>query len=81
MPITINLPTRHNVVGNQRQKLYNLTGTGAADVLATNLNNVQHVNVQLAPANSPTVVAIAAGGLVTFTAAGAWTTPVEVIGN
>ncbi len=80
MPITINPPTRHNIIGNQRQKLYNLTGTGVADILTTGLNIIRQVNVQLAPANSPTVVAIA-GGLVTLTAAGSWTTNVEVIGN
>jgi hypothetical protein len=79
MPITIN-SIRHNVVGNRRQKLYNLTGTGALDVLATNLNSVQQVNVEPTTTNMPSNVAIA-GGNVTFTAAGAWTTDVEVIGT
>lgn len=68
-----------NVSGSRRQMLFNVTGN-TGQTLATGLNNVQQVNVQLTGTNPPSV-ASASGGTVTFTAAGAFTTNVEVIGN
>lgn len=68
-----------NVIGSRRQMLYNVTG-GTGNTLATGLNNIQEVNVQLTATNSPSAVSTS-GGTVTFTSGGTFTTNVEVIGN
>lgn len=69
-----------NVAGSRRQMLFNVTG-GNAGTLATGLNNIQAVNVQLTATNPPSVAATS-GGTVTFTSGGTYTSvDVEVIGN
>ena len=76
--VTVN--TRYyNVIGSRRQNLYNVTG-GTGDTLTTGLRNIKQVNVQLTSSNPPSAVAVS-GGTITFTAGGAFTTNVEVIGN
>ncbi len=75
--VTVN-SKRYNMIGSRRQRIFNVTGNNT-NTLATGLNTIDHVNVQLTTTNPPTNVAVS-GGTITFSSGGAFTTSVEVIG-
>ena len=76
--VTINSRTV-NVAGSLRELVFNITGANAG-TLVTGLNTIKYVGVTPVTTNSPSNVATS-GGTVTFTAGGAFTTTVNVIGN
>lgn len=69
-----------NDIGKTRRVLYNAVTGGNGSTLATGLNVIYQVNVQLTTTNPPTNIAIS-GGTITFSAGGTFTTNVEVVGQ
>lgn len=67
------------MVGSQKLRTFNITGDNAK-TLATGLKSIKFASARLTGTNDPSVLATS-GGTITFTAGGAFTTDVEVIGN